>query len=551
MQNEYFDLGEYSRRTSTDSSEAQTWFDRGLAWTYAFNHEEGIRCFQRAIETDPGFALAYWGVAYATGPNYNKPWEDFDPEDLSRSLALAGESLSEAGKHIDGASEVERALIEALSARYQGPELPENPISWNVDYADAMRAVYERFPEDLDVATLYADAMMNITPWQLWDLTTGEIAEGARTSEIREVLERALGQDGAEDHLGLLHCYVHTMEMSPLPEVALDAGDRLRTVAPDAGHLIHMPTHIDVLCGDYRRVVNWNSVAIEADEKYADQVGASNFYSLYRCHNYHFRIYGAMFLGQSQVALETSDRLSEAVPEELLRVESPPMADWLEGFVPMKMHVMIRFGMWDEIIATPLPDDQELFCTTTAMIHYAKGVAYAASGRIEEGERSRESFREAVARVPESRTLFNNTCLDILEVASAMLDGELEYRKGNYEEAFAHLRRSIELDDNLPYDEPWGWMQPTRHAYGALLLEQGHIEEAAAAYAADLGFDASLPRAVQHPGNVWSLHGYHECLVRMGDTTAASIIKPQLDVAIGWADVPIKASCFCRLSAVA
>lgn len=198
----------------------------------------------------------------------------------------------------------------------------------------------------------------------------------------------------------------------------------------------------------------------------------------------------------------------------------------------------------------PLPEDRELFCVTTAMIHYSKGVAYAATGRIAESEREREEFRAALEPVPESRTLFNNTCRDILAVASSMLDGELEYRRGNHDEAFRHLRRSIELDDGLPYDEPWGWMQPTRHAYGALLLEQGRVEEAAAAYAADLGFDQTLPRACQHPNNVWSLHGYYECLLELGNAEAARIIKPQLDAAIARADVPIKASCFCRLSAV-
>lgn len=548
MDDTHFDLGSYSRVTSTTSSDAQRWFDQGLAWTYAFNHEAAIECFRNSSLADPGFALAYWGVAFAAGPNYNKEWESFDPEDLDRSLTLACEALSAANRHIDSALPVEQALVRALAKRYQGMELPAEPGAWNIDYADAMSEVYEEFPDDLEVATLYADAMMNITPWQLWDISTGEVPQGARTREIREVLDRALAQCGDVDHLGLLHCFVHTMEMSPRPEAALDAADRLRIAAPDAGHLIHMPTHIDVLCGDYRRVVNCNSSAIRADEKYAEIAGATNFYSLYRCHNLHFRIYGAMFLGQSQVALETSDRLGAAITEDLLRVDSPPMADWLEGFVPMKMHVLIRFGMWDEIIAAPLPEDQSLYSATTATMRYARGVAYAASGRVDEAEQERNEFREAAQLVPESRTLFNNTCRDILKIASTMLDGEVEYRKKNYDEAFTHLKRSIELDDNLPYDEPWGWMQPTRHAYGALLLEQGRVEEAAAVYAADLGYDGTLPRALQHPGNVWSLHGYHECLLRLGETRAATVLKPQLDVAIEQADVPIRSSCFCRLS---
>lgn len=550
MSDEYFDLGAYSRPTSTRSAEAQVWFDRGLVWTYAFNHEEAVTCFERAIALDEGFVLAYWGAAYAIGPNYNKDWEAFEERELDESLTRAVDFIAGAKRHLDQADPLERALVDALSQRYQAKELPEDPSRWNEDYVEAMRRVHAEHPDDLDVATLLGDALMNVTPWELWDQRTGEPAAGAHTVEARRVLEGAMAREGGMDHPGLLHFYVHLIEMSSEPERALEASDRLRVLVPDAGHLLHMPTHIDVLCGDYRRVVNSNAAAIAADEKYANAAGGLNFYTLYRSHDYHFRIYGAMFLGQSKVALETSDRLAAALPEELLRVESPPMADWLEGFVPMRQHVLIRFGMWDEIIATPLPEDRELFCVTTAMIHYSKGVAYAATGRIAESEREREEFRAALEAVPESRTLFNNTCRDILAVASSMLDGELEYRRGNHDEAFRHLRRSIELDDGLPYDEPWGWMQPTRHAYGALLLEQGRVEEAAAAYAADLGFDQTLPRACQHPNNVWSLHGYYECLLELGDAEAARIIKPQLDAAIARADVPIKASCFCRLSAV-
>jgi tetratricopeptide (TPR) repeat protein len=214
----------------------------------------------------------------------------------------------------------------------------------------------------------------------------------------------------------------------------------------------------------------------------------------------------------------------------------------------MRLHVLVRFGAWDELIATPLPADPELYCVTTAMTHYGHAVAYAATSRIAQAWAEREAFREAVARVPESRYLFNNTCLDILAVAAAMLDGELAYREGAHDEAFAHLRRAIELDDTLPYDEPWGWMQPTRHAYGALLLEQGQVELAEAVYAADLGLDATLGRACQHPGNVWSLHGYHECLTRLGKDDAARVIAQQLKLAAARADVSIRASCACRMS---
>ncbi|GAB2561269.1 tetratricopeptide repeat protein [Nocardia heshunensis] len=549
MSTDYFDLGSYSRPVTTSSPAARLWFDRGLIWTYAFNHEEAVQCFRRALEADPVCALAQWGLAFALGPNYNKPWEFFDADELATTVVTAHEAARRALALADTATPVERALAEALCARYPQSEAEGDQAAWNQDYADAMRTVYQRFPDDLEVAALYADALMNLTPWALWDQRTGESAAGASTREAKGVLDRALRSEAGRTHPGILHLYIHLMEMSSTPESALVVADRLRGLVPDAGHLQHMPSHLDVLCGDYRSVVAANSAAITADEKFARHAGALNFYTLYRAHNYHFKIYGAMFLGQSATALETAAQLENSIPEELLRVPSPPMADWLESFVAMRVHVLIRFGRWQDLIALELPKDPELYCVTTAMLHYGKGVAYSATGRIDEAQREQELFRAAAERVSESRTLFNNTCRDILAIAEAMLDGELLYRKGHYDKAFEALRHSIELSDTLPYDEPWGWMQPPRHALGALLLEQGRITEAESVYRADLGLDHTLPRACQHPGNVWALHGYHECLLRLDKTDAAAIIAQQLKLATALADVPIQASCFCRLPA--
>jgi tetratricopeptide (TPR) repeat protein len=545
---DYFDLGGYARPVTTSAAEAQTWFTRGLLWAYGFNHEEAAHCFEQAIDADAGCAMAYWGLAYALGPNYNKPWEAFDRTDLTTSVSRAFQATADAASLAAGAAPVERALVHALAARYPSAEPSGDGAAWNAGYADAMRGVYRAFPDDLDVAALFADALLNLTPWALWDQITGEPADGAATIEAKAVLDRALAGPEGRDHPGVLHLYIHLMEMSARPEDALQAADRLSELVPDAGHLRHMPTHVDVLCGGYWRVVSANTAAIAADEKFLALRGAMNFYTLYRAHNYHFKIYGAMFLGQAQTALDTADQLAAAIPEELLRVEVPPMADWLEGFVPMKTHALIRFGRWADIIAAPLPADPELYCVTTAMLHYAKGVAHAATGQISAAAGHQQQFAAAVARVPDSRTLFNNTCQDILQIAGAMLDGELEYRKGNYDAAFAQLRRAIELDDNLPYDEPWGWMQPTRHAYGALLLEQDRVADAEAVYRADLGLDGTLPRACQHPGNVWSLHGYHECLTRQGKHEQAGFIDQQLRIAAARADVPIRSSCCCRLT---
>ncbi|MCR9135794.1 MAG: hypothetical protein NXI27_07365 [Alphaproteobacteria bacterium] len=548
---DYYDLGSHTFPVTTTSPNAQQWFDRGIVWCYGYNHEEAIACFEKALREDPGCAMAHWGIAYALGPNYNKPWPLFDPQDKAASLARAHEATQAALGLKDTLSPLECALIDALPARYPQPDPLEDQAPWDAAYCDAMRRVHATQPQSMDVCSLFAESIMVLTPWKMWDLSTGEIADGAGTDEAIHVLESAFARTpDAMNHPGVLHLYVHLMEMSPFPQRALRAGDRLRELVPDAGHLIHMPTHLDVLCGHYHDVVHWNQKALVADRKYLDRAGPLNFYSAYRIHNYHFAIYGAMFLGQFEPAIQAAEELIATTPEDLLRIPSPPMADYLEGYIAMKQHVLVRFGKWREIIAQPLPDDADLYRVTTAMIHYAKGVAHSALGNVDEAESERNRFAAAYERVPDTRLIHNNTCRDLLAIAAEMLNGELEYRRGNFDVAFDHLRRSVALDDALPYDEPWGWMQPARHALGALLLEQDRADEAEAVYRADLGLDGKLSRACQHPDNLWSLHGLHECLVRRGERNEAPLIKQRLDLAAARADVPVTASCFCRQNAV-
>ena len=552
---EYYDLGPYSRKITAANADAQMWFDRGLNWTFNFYHEEAVGAYQKAIEADPDCAMAYWGISYALGPNYNMPWILYDPAGLKQALGGAYDAMTEALARMDNCTPAEQAMIKALQARYPQREPLENVKemrAWDSAYADAMRDVHQAVPDDLEARAAYVEAIMNITPWKMWDLKEGAPYKYARTEEAIAVLD-----DGFEnipetwDHPGLLHLHVHLMEMSPFPQKALRTGDRLRTIMPDGGHLVHMPTHIDVLCGNYQDVLFWNQKAIEADNETVKRNGAMNFYTLYRVHNFHFATYGAMFLGQYKPAIEAAQGLIDTIPEDLLRMESPPMADFVEGYLPMKQHVLVRFGKWNEIIDQDLYEDDALYCSTNTMILYAKGVAHAALGNIAEAEAMREEFRASRARVPESRTVHNNKCWDLFDIAEEMLTGEIEYRKGNHDAAFAHLRKSIDLDDNLPYDEPWGWMQPTRHALGALLLEQGRVEEAEAVYRADLGLDPTLSRACQHPDNPWSLHGLHECLMRRGETGEATMVKQRLDLAGARADVPITCSCFCRMERIA
>ena len=444
---------------------------------------------------------------------------------------------------------MERDLIQALVARFPtaDPADADALTTGHAAYADAMVHVGSAHPGDVDVQALTADALLNVSAWALWDTGTGEPAPGSRVVEATRILEAALETPAGRAHPGVLHLYLHAMEMSARPEDALQAADLLRGLVPDAGHLQHMPSHIDVLCGDYRSSVIANTVAVQADRRFVAHAGPLNFYSLYRAHDLHFVVYSAMFEGSYATALAAAEELAAQLTPELLAIESPPMADWLEAFAPLRVHVLVRFGRWADLIAEPLPVDVDLYCTSTATVHYGRAVAHAVTGDLESARAEQALFADAYERIPESRYLFNNTSRDILAVGAAMLDGELAYREGRFDEAFATLRHAVALDDALPYDEPWGWMQPTRHALGALLLEQGRVEEAAAVYAADLGLDPTLARCCQHPGNVWSLHGYHECLQRLGRGAEATIIGQQLALAAARADVPITASCACRL----
>lgn len=521
-------------------------FDRALLWLYGYNHEAAAEAFEEAASADPRCGAALWGLAYAIGPNYNRPWEFFDAEERTAALGRAHKAIAAAKNLRDSLSAVENSLIDALAERYPDDPAIEDYGPWNDAFSTAMRKVYAAHPDDLDVTTIFAEALMNRTPWQLWDLNTGGPMEGASTLEARAALEKAFDeQPAAWDHPGLLHMYIHLMEMSPWPEKALRHGDRLTDLVPDSGHLIHMATHIDVLCGDYYNVVARNRKASVIDRKYEAVAGAQNFYTLYRIHNVHFEAYGAMFLGQPEVALRASERLMEMLPEEVVRF----MPELFESFYGKKIHVMVRFGQWQEILDEPFPEDRELYRYTTAAMYQARAIAYANLGQIKDAEQEREKAIAARETIPEDWMVFNNTAADVLQVGEAMMYGEITFKAGRVDEGLDHLRRSVDLDDNLLYDEPWGWMQPARHALGALLMEAQKFDEAEAIYRADLGLDETLSRPCQHPRNVWSLHGLHECLVRRGEHTEARHLKPLLDQAVARATVPIRASCYCRSKA--
>ena len=551
----YFSLGPYTRSISTSSSDAQTWFNRGLNWCYAFHHKEAVRCFQKVVELDPDCAMGYWGIAYGTGPYYNIPWAKMSPTGRPVAIETTYKNARNAVEVAasGGATPVEKALCGALARRFQASEVGDLEIlgQWDDDYADAMRAVYRDFPMDYDVCALTAEALMVRTPWQLWDLHNRAPAEGTDTLEAIEIIETAqarIDANGDVQHCGLLHFYIHIMEMSPEPERALEASDRLRPLVPGSGHLIHMPSHIYVLCGQYEKTIASNVEAAEADVKYLEFDSDLGIYYVYLLHNIHFQVYGAFFSGQYESAIKAANQMQATVRPEYLLSDHAFLVNYLEAFYGMKPHVLIRFGKWQEILDEPMSEDPELFCVTHATWHYAKGIAHAVLGNIDAALEQQRLLRDAVAALPEDRIVFQNDTRDILSVAGPMLAGELEYRRGNYDVAFAKLREAVDLYDNLNYSEPWSWMMPPRHALGALLLEQGHVEEATGVYRADLGLDDVLVRPSQHPGNIWSLVGYAECCERLGDAEALAAIQPELTEARRIADSSIEVSCFCRTS---
>ncbi|KAL2785300.1 hypothetical protein BJX66DRAFT_315072 [Aspergillus keveii] len=333
---EYYHLGTYTRKISTTNAAAQVWFDRGLVWCYAFNHAEGYRCFEQAIAHDRQYAMAYWGLVYAAGPNYNKGWGLFDPVDLKRTMKICHNASRHGLRLIETepVTPVERALIKAMQSRY--------PV--NHSYDQAMKKAHEEFPNDLDVMTLYVDAKMHIAQRKMFHTKTGLPIETSPVFDVQRLFQEGLHHPNANTHPGILHFCIHFWEMSATPAVALPPADHLRNLVPDAGHLHHMPTHLDVLVGDYRRGIESNMAAVRADEKYLARNGAQNMYSFYRLHNYHSLIYNAMLSGQSRIALASLDAMESSLTTQVLLTESPPLADWLEFFLSVRVHVYIRLG---------------------------------------------------------------------------------------------------------------------------------------------------------------------------------------------------------------
>jgi tetratricopeptide (TPR) repeat protein len=515
----HYDVGAIHREVTTSSAEAQLWFDRGLGLAYGFNHEEALACFRRAAAADPDCAMCYWGQAYVLGPNYN------DMEMTEERSRGAFEATQEAVARMDEATEAEKALIGALQVRYTMPA-PEDRTALEAAYADAMRKAWVAHPDDGDVAALTGEALMLLRPWELW---TPEGEPAPEIPEIRSVLEAGLAR--FPDHPALCHFYIHAMEAGPEVARALPAAETLEDLTPGLGHLIHMASHIYVWTGRYDDVIRVNQRAVEVDGAFVEHAGRNNFYTLYRLHNYHFVAYGAMWAGRREIAVNAARELVTEIPPPLLE-EFP---DFLDVFVGTPYHVLVRFGRWEEILQEPEPRE-ELYAAR-AVWRYARGIALASLGRVEEALREQEAFVRAREAVPETRLLFNNPVKEILAVAAEVLAGEIEYRRGHFDEAFDHLRQAVVLDERLNYDEPWGWMEPARHALGTLLAEQGRYEEALAVYERNLA---------RYPENGWALHGLAESLQALGRGDEAAEARARFERAWAGADTAIPGSCFCR-----
>ena len=537
----YLDLGGISKTVTTFSADCQLWIDRGLAHTFGFNREEAVRCFQRALSFDSECAMVHYFIAYNHAADYN------NPDGMDYAVGYEESQKAYALIQHTSVTDWESALIEAQVHRFCWP-VGSKPIGELIrNYSNAMRPVYYKFGEDLDVAAFFAESLMMLAPWKLWTPAPNVKPAIPETEELVAVLEKALRADPT--HPALCHFYIHTMELSATPEKALPAADALCFRVPEHGHFLHMPSHIDMWVGQYNEAVEANKRAVQADEAYKLRTGHDNeFYKALRMHNYHFAVWAAMFDGQYATALKYAEEAEQQLgPDAVtyMRGDLPVGSMYMESFATLPWHVLVRFGKWEDIVNRPLKEDKDMYAGTVAIAHYARGVAFAALGRLDEADGECEMFYDALQnKALNKRFLFKNIMHDpehhtgILDVAEAVLNGEVEYHKGNYKKAFEYLRLAVKRDTNLSYDEPWGWMMPARHVLGALLLEQGEAEAAEVVYRDDLK---------KYKNNLWSLLGLHQALKQQKKMEEAETVYALFRTASVRADVKIGASCLCAV----
>ncbi len=507
-------LGHYHRSIATESPEAQALFDQGLAFLYAFNHDEARRAFEKAAAADPKCAMAAWGVAVANGPHINNPMVD------EAHAKAAWDAISKA--RALGAAGVERDLVEAQAQRYSSNAAADRgPL--DKAYADAMRTVWQKYSKDADVGALFAEGMMDLRPWDLW---THDGRPQPGTDEIVSTLETVMALDPS--HPFALHLYIHAVEASPHPEKGDMAAARLRDLTPGLGHLVHMPSHIDVRRGRWQEAIAANLRAIAADAEYRRRSPEQGFYHVYMAHNRHMLAFASMMRGESAQATRAIADMLSGIPDEFVQNAAPV----IDGFFSMPYELHLRFGRWDQMLAEKEP--REIFPLTRTLWHYARGVAYAAKGEVGKARAEQKVFAIGRDKIAKEATFGNNAAADITGVAAKLLDGEILYREGRADEAFAALREAVVREDALRYDEPPDWIQPTRHVLGAALLASGRAAEAESVYRKDLE---------RLPENGWSLLGLARSL-EMQHRNGDEYLR-RFDEVWREADIKVSSSCLC------
>ena len=512
------DLGHHSFRITTASAECQRAFDRGLNLAYSFGHYAAEQEFRRALKADPNCAMAFWGIALVNGPHINFP---FVPPDKA---AVAWEALTQARRLAEGRSRLERALIEALGARYANPQ-PEDRSALDRAYGSAMRSVWKAFPKSAEAATLYAEACMDLHPWDFW--TNG--LPQPWTAEILEALRDALRLDPM--HPGANHFYVHMLEASPHPEEALSAADRLRSLVPDSSHMVHMPSHIYSRVGRWEDAAKANRKALTVDNLYRAAYPRPGLYAMYMAHNAHFLTWVSMMQGRRAVALESARQMIAQVPDDFLK----EFADVADGYMAIVPETLMRFGLWEDILKEPEPrNDLPL---ARALWHYTRAAALTALNRRDEARAEREAFARAASAVPPDRVLGNNSAAALLAIATLVLEGERSAKEQDFARSALKLQEAVRLEDKLRYDEPPDWIQPTRHTLGAVLLRAGRAAEAQNVYSEDLQ---------RNPENGWALMGLRDAFTAQGRMAEAAKVSRRLHKAWANADVSPKWTCYCQ-----
>jgi tetratricopeptide (TPR) repeat protein len=475
-------LGDLHHPVSTKNSQAQQFFDQGLRFIYAFNHDEAARSFQHAAELDPKLAMAYWGVAEAVGPNYN------DPANLER-YKRAHDAVQKAVDLSADASSSDQAYIQALAKRF--PADPDSDLKKAAeDYRDAMRQVVSEFPDDLDAATLFAEAGMNLHPWGLWHV---DGTPEAGTEEIVSTLESVIKRD--PNHLGAIHYYIHAVEASPNPERALAGANKLAMLAPGAGHIVHMPAHVYIRTGDYEAAVKTNEQAAIVDRAYIKATGVQGIYPMmYYSHNLHFIAMCSAMNGNYAESRKNADLLAGNVGPHVK--DMPP----LEGFMTIPAAVELRFHHWNEILKMPQPDPA--MKTATVFWHFARGMALAGTGKVTDAEAEYKIVSDAEAATPPDvifQMPINNKAKDIMKIAKDVLGAKIAVAKKDNNSAIAMLRDAVTIQDTLKYGEPPDWFFPVREALGATLLMNGDST------GAEKVFRDDLERNLRNPRSLWGL----------------------------------------------